>query len=68
LRTGGGLVRLVRQSPALRSWFATTEAPIGGTIADQSGLIQALTAGFLIALGPDEPGIGKRRAAGWCGS
>jgi AcrR family transcriptional regulator len=55
-------LRLVRQSPALRSWFASTDPPIGGTIAEQSDLIQALTAGFLISLGPDEPNIVNRRA------
>jgi AcrR family transcriptional regulator len=55
-------LRLVRQSPALRSWFANTEAPIGPMIAEQSDLIQALTAGFLISLGPDEPAVVERRA------
>ena len=55
-------LRLVRQSPALRSWFANTEAPIGPMIAEQSDLIQALTAGFLISLGPDEPSVVERRA------
>ena len=57
-------LRLVRQSPALRSWFANTEAPIGPMIAEQSDLIQALTAGFLISLGPDEPSVVERRARG----
>lgn len=55
-------LRLVRQSPALRSWFANSEAPIGPMIAEQSDLIQALTAGFLISLGPDEPSVVERRA------
>jgi AcrR family transcriptional regulator len=55
-------LRMVRQSPALRSWFASTDAPIGPAIAEQSDLIQALTAGFLISLGPDEPDVVRRRA------
>jgi AcrR family transcriptional regulator len=53
---------LVRQSPALASWFATTEAPIGGEIAEQSDVIRALTEAFLISLGPDEPDVVERRA------
>jgi AcrR family transcriptional regulator len=55
-------LRLVRQSPALRSWFATNEAPLGGLVADQSDLVQALTAAFLLSVGPDEPAVVARRA------
>jgi AcrR family transcriptional regulator len=55
-------LRLVRQSPALAAWFAISEAPIGGVIAEESDLVQALTAAFLISLGPDEPGVVARRA------
>jgi AcrR family transcriptional regulator len=55
-------LRLVRQSPALAAWFAAAEAPIGGAIAEESDLVQALTAAFLISLGPDEPGVVARRA------
>ena len=57
-----GALRLVRQGPALAAWFATNEAPVGGAIAEQSELVQALTAAFLISLGSDEPGVVARRA------
>jgi AcrR family transcriptional regulator len=53
---------LVRQSPALASWFATTHAPIGGEMAEQSDVIKALTAAFLASLVPDETGVVERRA------
>lgn len=53
---------LVRQSPALASWFATTQAPIGGEIAEQSEVINAMTSAFLISLSPDVPGVVERRA------
>ncbi|NDJ90085.1 MULTISPECIES: TetR/AcrR family transcriptional regulator [Mycolicibacter] len=55
-------LRLVRQSPALASWFTRTGIPIGGAIAEQSDVIQALTAAFLFTLGPDEPSTVTRRA------
>jgi len=55
-------LRLVRQSPALAAWFATSEAPIGGTIAEHSDIVQALTAAFLVSLGPDDPAVVARRA------
>jgi AcrR family transcriptional regulator len=55
-------LRLVRQSPALASWFATTDAPIGGEIAEQSDVIKAMTAAFLISLGPDDADVVERRA------
>jgi AcrR family transcriptional regulator len=55
-------LRKVRESPALASWFATTQPPIGGEIAEQSEVIKALTAAFLISLGPDEPAVVERRA------
>lgn len=53
---------MVRQSPALASWFASTQAPIGGELAEQSDVINALTAAFLISLSPDETGVVERRA------
>jgi AcrR family transcriptional regulator len=53
---------MVRQSPALASWFSTTEAPIGGEIAEQSEVIKALTAAFLISLDPDHADVVERRA------
>ncbi|MET0994943.1 MAG: TetR/AcrR family transcriptional regulator [Mycobacterium sp.] len=55
-------LRNVRQSPALSSWFATTQRPIGGEMAEQSEVIKALTSAFLISLGPDDPEHVERRA------
>ena len=55
-------LRNVRQSPALSSWFATTQRPIGGEMAEQSEVIKALTSAFLISLGPDDPEVVERRA------
>ncbi|MBV8928041.1 MAG: TetR/AcrR family transcriptional regulator [Mycobacteriaceae bacterium] len=55
-------LRLVRQSPALSAWFATSEAPIGGTIAEHSDIVQALSAAFVVSLGPDDPEVVSRRA------
>jgi AcrR family transcriptional regulator len=55
-------LRLVRESPALSSWFATKQAPIGGEVAEHSEVINALAAGFLISLGSEEPGAIERRA------
>jgi hypothetical protein len=55
-------LRLVRQSPALAAWFETSEAPIGGTFAEQSDIVQALSAAFLISLVPDDPAVVARRA------
>jgi AcrR family transcriptional regulator len=52
----------VRESPALSSWFATTQPPIGGEVAEHSEVINALAAGFLNSLGSDEPGVVERRA------
>jgi len=53
---------LVRESPALSSWFATADSPIGAEIAEQSEVIQALTSGFLLSLRPDDPDVVHRRA------
>jgi AcrR family transcriptional regulator len=55
-------LRSVRESPALSSWFATTQPPIGGEVAEHSEVINALAAGFLNSLGSDEPGVVERRA------
>ncbi|MGC2654907.1 MAG: TetR/AcrR family transcriptional regulator [Mycobacterium sp.] len=55
-------LRSVRESPALSSWFATTQPPIGGEVAEHSVVINALAAGFLNSLGPDERGVVERRA------
>jgi AcrR family transcriptional regulator len=55
-------LRMVRSSPALASWFATTEPPIGGEMAEQSEVIKALTAAFLNSLSADDPAVVERRA------
>jgi AcrR family transcriptional regulator len=55
-------MKLVRESPALSSWFATTDSPIGAEMAEQSEVIQALTSGFLLSLRPDDPDVVHRRA------
>ena len=55
-------LRIVRSSPALASWFATTQPPIGGEMAEQSEVIKALTAAFLNSLDPDDPAVVERRA------
>ncbi|NVN49563.1 TetR/AcrR family transcriptional regulator [Mycolicibacterium hippocampi] len=55
-------LRNVRESPALASWFATTQRPIGGEMAEQSQVIKALTEAFVISLGPDEPALVEHRA------
>lgn len=46
-------LRNVRQSPALASWFATTQRPIGAEMAEGSEVIKALTEAFVISLGSD---------------
>jgi len=55
-------LRNVRESPALASWFATTQRPIGAEMAEQSEVINALTEAFVISLGPDEPDLVAHRA------
>jgi AcrR family transcriptional regulator len=55
-------LRMVRTSPALASWFAMTEPPIGGEMAERSEVIKALTTAFLNSLGTDDPDVIDRRA------
>ena len=55
-------LRMVRQSPALAAWFATSEAPIGATIAEHSDIVRALSAAFVVSLRPDDPIVVARRA------
>jgi AcrR family transcriptional regulator len=55
-------LRNVRRSPALASWFATTQRPIGAEMAEQSEVIKALTEAFVISLGPDDPELVAHRA------
>lgn len=44
-------LRSVRESPALSSWFASAQRPIGGEMAERSDVIKALTEAFLRSLG-----------------
>jgi len=63
-RLGAGIattLRLVRESPALSSWFATTQPPIGAELADQSDVITALAAAFVNSLGADDPAVVESR-------
>jgi AcrR family transcriptional regulator len=55
---------LVRASPALQSWFATSDAPIGAEIAEQSDVIKAMGTAFVISLGTEDP-AGVDRKARW---
>jgi AcrR family transcriptional regulator len=55
-------LRNVRESPALASWFAKTQRPIGAELAEQSEVIRALTEAFVISLAPDEPEVVGHRA------
>ena len=55
-------LRLVRESPALSSWFVTTQRPIGGELAEQSDVITALAAAFVNSLGADDPAVVESRA------
>ena len=56
-------LRNVRESPALSSWFATAQRPIGAEIAEQSQVIKALTEAFLISMAPDDPEVVERKAS-----
>jgi AcrR family transcriptional regulator len=40
---------LVRQNPSLAAWFART--PVGAEAADESDVVQSMSAGFLMSLG-----------------
>ena len=55
-------LRMVRESPALSSWFATTRPPIGGELAGHSEVITALAAALVNSLGPEDPAVVERRA------
>jgi AcrR family transcriptional regulator len=57
-------VHLVRESPALSSWFAAAQRPIGGEIADRSEVIHGLVEAFVRSLGiGDGPDV--QRQARW---
>lgn len=58
-------LRAVRCSPALSSWFAATQRPIGGEMAEHSEVIRALVEGFVRSLGSptdadDDAAVGRR--------
>ncbi|WP_029108106.1 TetR/AcrR family transcriptional regulator [Mycobacterium sp. URHD0025] len=56
----------VRDSPALASWFATAERPIGGEMAEHSEVIRALVEGFVRSLAGGAGGDGEvGRRARW---
>ncbi len=55
-------LRMVRENPALASWFAISRPPIGGELAGQSEVITALAAAFVNSLGPEDPAVVQRRA------
>jgi AcrR family transcriptional regulator len=44
----------VRESPALSSWFAPSQRPIGGEMAERSDVIRVRTEAYLAALGVDD--------------
>jgi AcrR family transcriptional regulator len=56
---------LVRESPALKSWFATSAAPIGAEIAEQSDVIKAMGAAFVVSLDPQDDPAAVDRKARW---
>ena len=55
-------LRMVRESPALSSWFAISRPPIGGELAGHSEVITALAAALVNSLGPEDPAVVERRA------
>jgi len=58
-------LRDVRESPALSSWFAATQRPIGGEVAAQSDVITGLVAAFLSAQWPELDATAAGRRANW---
>ncbi len=53
-------LRLVRENPALAAWF--TRTPIGAQAAEDSEIVQAMTAGFLLAMDPRDTAAAERQA------
>lgn len=58
-------LRSVRESPALSSWFASAQRPIGGELAAQSDVITGLIAAFLTDLWPSLELEAAQRRANW---
>jgi AcrR family transcriptional regulator len=54
-------LRLVRESPALASWFSATQPPLGAEMAEHSDVITALATTFVTSLGADDPAVVQRR-------
>ncbi|WIM89837.1 helix-turn-helix domain-containing protein [Candidatus Mycobacterium wuenschmannii] len=56
-------LRLVRESPALSAWFATSAGPLGAELAEQSDVISGLASAFVTSLGDDHPAnvVGRGR-------
>jgi AcrR family transcriptional regulator len=54
-------LRLVRSDPTLMAWFTTGDAGATASLAQSSGVIEGLVAGFL----GGEPSPGVRRRAKW---
>ncbi|MGD9620273.1 MAG: TetR/AcrR family transcriptional regulator [Mycolicibacterium sp.] len=55
-------LRNVRENPALASWFAARQRPIGGEMAEQSRVIKSLAEAFVTSLDTDEPDRAADRA------
>ena len=53
-------LRLVRENPALAAWF--TRTPIGAQAAEDSEVVQAMTAGFLLSGAPADVPAAQRQA------
>ena len=53
-------LRLVRENPALAAWF--TDTAMGAQAAEGSEVVQAMTAGFLLSIGPEDAAPTERRA------
>lgn len=53
-------LRLVRENPALAAWF--TDTAMGAQAAEGSEVVQAMTAGFLLSIGPEDTATAERRA------
>jgi len=53
---------LVRENPALASWFAETGPPIGTAMAAQSDVITVMVESFLSSLGAEDNDAAQQRA------
>ena len=55
-----GALALVRENPALAAWFTNTA--IGAEAAEGSEVVQAMTAGFLLSVDPQDAATAGRQA------